>query len=246
MSSISALHETCIGARFDHLKIIWEIRESLCSRSRVFPRLVIGQKWVSRGQQICRCDYGLCFVSRNISPRDCRTGRNPRGHLSTHICNCSVNAALIDGNYCAKNQFNSLWVTTEVCGQFSTSFAHQSSKALDPRNTGCPLSLKSSKHVFSDITPLSIRIARLFRTTSFLIQAQEMTNDRARIFLHVLPKAWNSQHIILCSMYIDMKMIRRGKCTGSHCISIIILVNVQTLRRLQGNHHCLQAKHLAI
>ena len=103
LSSINSLHEICIGAQFDHSKIIWEICESLFVISQqVSPRLGIGQKWVSRGRQICGCDHGLQLVLRNRSLHACRTVRNPRGHFFTHIRYCSVTTELIDGNNSAK------------------------------------------------------------------------------------------------------------------------------------------------
>ena len=57
-----------------------------------------------------------------------------------------------------------------------------------------------------------------------------MTNDRGRIFSHNLTQFGNSQYTFLCfllslqtmSLYIDMKMIRPGNCSGSHLFSVII------------------------
>ena len=99
---------------------------------QVFPPLVIGQKWFSRGRQICRSDHGLWIVLRNKSLRACRTIRNPRGQFFTHVHYCSVDTELIDGYNSAKNHFNNLWITTE------------GSKAHVPKNTGCRLSVKLS------------------------------------------------------------------------------------------------------
>ena len=69
-----------------------------------------------------------------------------------------------------------------------------------------------------------------FRTTSFLFQAQETTNVRARIFSHILLKFWEfAIHISSfpfslhkMSLYIDMKMILPWNCSGSHLSSAII------------------------
>ena len=47
--------------------------------------------------------------------------------LHTDVRDCSVNTEQIDWNDSGKNNFNSFRVTTEVCGQFSTSCASQSS-----------------------------------------------------------------------------------------------------------------------
>ena len=103
---------------------------------------------------------------------------------------------------------------------------HHRSKAMDPRNTGCPLSHWSWASCPQRHDPIfHSACACEFRTISFLIHVQELTNVLARIFSHSWPRFWNSHYTILfpCSLhtmssYIDMKMIRPGNCSSSHCI----------------------------
>ena len=62
--------------------------------------------------------------------------------LSTQIRYCSEDTELIDGNKCTKNHFDGFVAAIEMYGQFPFHFKSTLSKALDPRKTGCPLSLK--------------------------------------------------------------------------------------------------------
>ena len=64
---------------------------------------------------------------------------------------------------CEKH-FDSLWMTTEVKGQISTSFAFQrsSSQSTGSTENGMSAFSKVEQHVFSDIIPFSIRLVRVW------------------------------------------------------------------------------------
>ena len=57
---------------------------------------------------------------------------------------CSFDTELIDGNKCAKNQCDGFVAAIEIFGRLSFFLypANLLSKALDPRNIGCPFSAK--------------------------------------------------------------------------------------------------------
>ena len=110
---------------------------------------------------------------------------------------CSVDTELTDGNDCAKNQFGCVVVTTEKYGEFPFSFAFQISSFQSTGSTECgmPASAEVGHDVLSDTIPFSILFVRVI--ISFLIQAQETTNVRARIVLRMLLRFGNSQHIVI-------------------------------------------------
>ena len=101
---------------------------------------------------------------------------------------------------------------------FPLLFKSPRSKALDPRNTEMSVFTEVEHHVLRDTISFSISVCTCeFRTiSSSLIQAQETTNVRARIFLHNLLQFWKTQYTmssfslpatIQCQLYIDMKII---------------------------------------
>ena len=130
-----------------------------------------------------------------------KTARDSPSQLVTHVRYCSVDTELIDVNNCAKNNFYCFSITTEIHRQCSSSFAWQRSsyKTLGPRNAGCPLSMKliimSSAMWFH--SPFG-----LYVTIPSLVQAQDTTNVRARIFSHNLLQFWNSQYTFLRFLFL--------------------------------------------
>ena len=107
------------------------------SRSKSPCTVFIGQKLFGRCRQLCGCwKHGLWFVLSYKTPCTFWTVRFCRDQLITHIRYCSVDIELIDGT-------NFVFVWPPKC-IFPHLLLHKypRSKALDPRNTGCELSLK--------------------------------------------------------------------------------------------------------
>ena len=86
--------------------------------------------------------------------------------------------------------------------QCSSSFAWQRSsyKTLGPRNAGCPLSMKL---IIMSSAMWCHSPFGLYVTIPSLIQAQDTTNARARIFSHNLEKFWNSQNTFLRFLFLS-------------------------------------------
>ena len=190
LSLSHGLRDTYIGAQFDQLKMIWKICEFLfIIVQQVSLHFVIGPRRFVRCRHFCWHHHGLWIVLSNKFPCTFWTTRDSAGQFVAHVRYCSVDTELIDGNDCAKNQFGCVVVTTEMYRQFSFSFAFQISSFQSTGSTeyvdvhfhwswaSCP---QRHDPIFHSACTSE------FRTISSLIQAQEMTNVRARIFLYVL------------------------------------------------------------
>ena len=216
-----------------HWSTVWSIEDDLEDL-----RIVVRDRAASC---LARCHWSEAFCSLSTillaSPwsLNCAEQQVPLYFLNNQrFCrpirrNCSVDTELIDGDDCAKNQFKGVVVATK-CIEISLFLCF--SNLFVPKHwihgIRGPLSLKLS--IMSSATRShfhSVCTCEL-RTISSLIQAQETT--RARIFLHKLLRFWNSPYTILrfafspntMSLYVDMKMIRPGNGSGSHCISVIM------------------------
>ena len=147
--------------------------------------------------------------------------------LVTHVRHYSVDTELIDGNDRAKNHFNVVFIDTEVCRQFLSSFAFQVSSF---QNTGyteyelfafhwsqvsCPQRLHP---IFHSICTYE------FHSTSFSIRVQENVNVRVRIFVHILPHFWNSQCVILRFLFLLIQC----RCTLTWRQSVLGIAQVHT------------------
>ena len=97
------------------------------------------------------------------------------GEFFTQICHCAADTERIDGNICAKNQFNGFITTVEVNGFHCVSFAFQFSSFQDAAGTEYRMSAfgKFEQHVLRD-------------------SIQETTNVLARIFEHTLRSIRNT------------------------------------------------------
>ena len=129
------------------------------------------------------------------------------------ICDCSLDAELIDRNNCAKNQFNGFFTSVVVNGLLSTHFAFQFSCFWSAGGPKCRMPAQSCPHlakphlanfgVLSSCSPqlYSFTILacwRESRTTSSHNQVQDLNNIRMETSWHVLHSAimfWISARI---------------------------------------------------
>ena len=114
---------------------------------------------------------------------------------------------------------------------FPLLFKFLRSKALDPRNTGCP-----PRHdpVLHSVCSLELR------AISFLIKVQKNNNVLAKIIFNILLRSQTM------SLYIDMKMFRFWICSSSLFFSRHVLDLDENLQRSESCEKFPLKLHLSI
>ena len=119
---VNVLQKTSIGAEFGQFLLF----KKFCAFLLVFTEQVSSYFGISLANRVisrkfCRYNHWFQILIRGGFPRTSWVS----GLFSTQIRQCSVDTELIDGNNCAKNQFNDVITTIEVNGFHSFPFAFE-------------------------------------------------------------------------------------------------------------------------